>query len=99
MEKFEKLKKFRDLDSLKLINKDKSTEKLIDKFKDLQDIYILIRTYIKTNNKKWIYSQKDEVYYILSKNILSTGSFGAMNIDTAIDKLEKISKNFSNNLT
>jgi len=97
MEKFEKLKKFRDLDNLKLINKDKSTEKLVDKFKDLQDIYTLIRTYIKTNNKKWIYSQKDEVYYILSKNILSTGSFGAMNIDTAIDKLEKISKNFSNN--
>ena len=97
MEKFEKLKKFRDLDSLKLINKDKSTEKLIDKFKDLQDIYTLIRTYIKTNSKNWIYSKKDEVYYILSKNILSTGSFGVMNIDTAIDKLEKISKNFSNN--
>ena len=35
MEKFEKLKKFRDLDNLKLINKDKSTKKLIDKFKDL----------------------------------------------------------------
>ena len=97
MEKFENLKKFRDLDSLRLINKDKSTEKLNDKFKDLQDIYTLIRTDIKTNNKKWIYSQKDEIYYILSKNILSTGSFGAMNIDTAIDKLEKISKNFSNN--
>ena len=48
MEKFEKLKKFRDLDSLKLINKDKSTEKLVDKFKDLQDIYIIIRTYIFT---------------------------------------------------
>ncbi len=39
MGKFEKLKKFRDLDSLKLINKDKSIEKLIDKFKDLQDIF------------------------------------------------------------
>ena len=51
MEKFEKLKKFRDLDSLKLINKDKSTMKLNDKFKDLQDIYILIRTYIKNNSK------------------------------------------------
>ena len=38
MEKFKKLKKFRDLDSLKLINKDKSTEKIIDKFKDLQEI-------------------------------------------------------------
>ena len=64
MEKFEKLKKFRDLDSLKLINKDKSTIKLIDKFKDLQDIYTLITNDIKTNNKKWIYSQKDSVYYV-----------------------------------
>ncbi len=97
MEKIEKLKEFRDLDSLKLINKDKSTEKLIDKFKDLQDIYTLITTYIKNNNKNWIYSQKDEVYYILSKNILSTKSFGAINIDIAIEKFQKISKNFSNN--
>ena len=44
IKKFEDIEKFRDLDSLKLINKDKSTEKLIDKFKDLQDIYIIIRT-------------------------------------------------------
>ena len=44
MEKIENLKEFRDLDSLKLINKDKSTEKLIDKFKDSQDIYTLIIT-------------------------------------------------------
>ena len=51
MEKIENLKEFRDLDSLKLINKDKSTEKLIDKFKDSQDIYTLIITYIKNNNK------------------------------------------------
>ena len=42
IKKFEDIEKFRDLDSLKLINKDKSTIKLIDKFKDLQDIYTLI---------------------------------------------------------
>lgn len=35
IKKFEDMEKFRDLDSLKLINKDKSTIKLIDKFKDL----------------------------------------------------------------
>ena len=74
MEKFEKLKKFRDLDSLKLINKDKSTEKLIDKFKDLQDIYIIIRTYIKNNDKKWIFSQKDEVFYVFLEKIFTTTS-------------------------
>ena len=97
MEKFEKLKKFRDLDSLKLINKDKSTEKLIDKFKDLQDIYTLIRTNIKNNSKNWIYSDKDEVYYMLSKNILYTESFGAIGPELPTEKIQKISKNFSDN--
>jgi len=97
MEKFEKLKKFRDLDSLKLINKDKSTIKLIDKFKDLQEIYTLIRTYIKNNSKKWIYSHKDEVYYMLSKNILYTKSLGVIDINLATEKLQRISKNFSEN--
>ena len=97
MEKIEKLKKFRDLDSLKLINKDKSTEKLIDKFKDLQEIYTLIRTYIKTNSKNWIYSHKDEVYYMLLKNILYTNSFGAIGLELPTEKIQKISKNFSDN--
>ena len=91
MEKFEKLKKFRDLDSLKLINKDKSTEKLNDKFKDLQDIYTLIRTDIKTNNKKWIYSQKDEVYYIFLENKLTTRTMTKGNIEQKIEKIKKIS--------
>ena len=97
MEKFKKLKEFRDLDSLKLINKDKSTEKLIDKFKDLQDIYTLIRTNIKNNSKNWIYSDKDEVYYMLSKNILYTESFGAIGPELPTEKIQKISKNFSDN--
>ncbi|PGH19908.1 hypothetical protein RN96_12400 [Fusobacterium polymorphum] len=95
MEKFEKLKKFRDLDSLKLINKDKSTEKLTDKFKDLQDIYIIIRTYIKNNGKNWIYSDKDEVYYIFSQNIFVTSSIytSDKNITAMGTHLLKISKN------
>ena len=97
MEKFENLKEFRDLDNLKLINKDKSTEKLIDKFKDLQEIYTLIRTYIKTNSKNWIYSDKDEVYYMLLKNILYTNSFGAIGLELPTEKIQKISKNFSDN--
>ena len=97
MEKFENIKDFRDLDNLKLINKDKSTEKLIDKFKDLQDIYTLIRTYIKNNSKNWIYSHKDEVYYMLSKNILYTKSFGVIGPELPTEKIQKISKNFSEN--
>ena len=95
IKKFENIEKFRDLDSLKLINKDKSTEKLIDKFKDLQDIYIIIRTYIKNNGEKWIYSDKDEVYYIFSQNIFVTSSIytSDKNITAMGTHLLKISKN------
>ena len=91
MEKFEKLKKFRDLDSLKLINEDKSTERLNEKFKDLQEIYTLIRTNIKNNGKQWIYSQKDEIFYIFSQNKFTTLSFYSRGIDTDREKLKEIS--------
>ena len=94
MEKIENLKEFRDLDSLKLINKDKSTEKLIDKFKDSQDIYTLIITYIKNNNKKWIYSQKDEVYYVFLENKLATKTMTKGSIEEKIDEIKKISNKF-----
>ena len=97
MEKFEKLKKFRDLDSLKLINKDKSTEKLNDKFKDLQDIYTLIRRDIKTNNKKWIYSQKDEVYYVIVENKIVSISYSDGSINGMKEYFNKISNNFKDN--
>ena len=97
----EKLKKLRDLDSLKLINKDKSTEKLIDKFKDLQDIFTLIRTYIKTNiqnnDKNWIYSQKDETYYFLYRKILRTIELREV-YGHNIDEKLRIIKNISDNL-
>ena len=66
IEKFEKVKEFRDLNSLKLINKDNSTISLNEKFKDFQEIYSLITRDIKTNDKKWIFSKKDKIYYIFS---------------------------------
>ena len=91
MEKFENLKEFRDLDSLKLINEDKSTERLNEKFKDLQEIYTLIRTDIKNNGKQWIYSQKDEIFYIFSQNKFTTLSFYSRGIDTDREKLKEIS--------
>ena len=95
MEKFKKLKEFRDLDSLKLINKDKSTEKLNDKFKDLQDIYTLIRTYIKTKNKNSIYSHKDKIYYALYGKMLTTETLD--DGKSAVEKF-KIIENISENL-
>ena len=91
MEKFENLKDFRDLDSLKLINEDKSTERLNEKFKDLQEIYTLIRTNIKNNGRQWIYSQKDEIFYIFSQNKFTTLSFYSRGIDTDREKLKEIS--------
>ena len=91
MEKFENLKEFRDLDSLKLINEDKSTERLNEKFKNLQEIYTLIRTDIKTNSKNWIYSQKDELFFIFSQNKFTTLSFYSKGVDTDKEKLKEIS--------
>ena len=92
MEKFENLKEFRDLDSLKLINEDKSTEKLNAKFKDLQEIYTLIRTNIKNNGKQWIYSQKDEIFYIFSQNKFTTLAFYSERLYTTDkEKLKEIS--------
>ena len=97
MGKFEKLKKFRDLDSLKLINKDKSTEKLNDKFKDLQEIYMLITTDIKTNNKNWIYSQKDRIYYVFVENKIVSISYSDGSINGMKEYFNKISDNFKDN--
>ena len=95
MEKFENLKEFRDLDSLKLINEDKSTEKLNDKFKDLQEIYTLITNDIKTKNRKSIYSHKDKIYYALYGKMLTTTTLD--DGKSAVEKFEII-KNISENL-
>ena len=95
MEKFENLKEFRDLDSLKLINKDKSTEKLNEKFKDLQEIYTLITNDIKIKNKDRIHSQKDKIFYSLLGKIFRTETFNSNDsIQIKIKEIEKISNNF-----
>ena len=93
MEKFEKLKKFRDLDSLKLINKNKSTEKLIDKFKDLQEIYTLIMTDIKNNGKKWIKSQKDEIFFVFSEKLFTTSALNTSDRVVIKNHIQEISNN------
>ena len=93
MEKFKKLKEFRDLDSLKLINKDKSTIKLIDKFKDLQEIYTLITTDIKNNDRQWVFSKKDEVFYVFLEKIFTTTSLNTSDKGVIENHLLKISNN------
>ncbi len=93
MEKLEKLKKFRDSDSLKLINKNKSTEKLIDKFKDLQDIYTLIITDIKNNGKKWIYSHKDKIFFVFSEKLFTTSALNTSDRVVIQNHIQEVSNN------
>ena len=98
IEKFEKVKQYRDLNSLKLINKDNSTISLNEKFKDFQEIYSLITRDIKTNNKKWIFSKKDEVYYIFSQNRLATSTISTGDINKNLLEIQEISRKFDKNI-
>ena len=93
MEKLEKLKKFRDSESLKLINKNKSTEKLIDKFKDLQDIYTLIITDIKNNGKKWIKSHKDKIFFVFSEKLFTTSALNTSDRVVIQNHIQEVSNN------
>ena len=66
--KYEKIKKFRNLENVSITYGD--NEK--DKFKDFQEIYILINNRIKEQNKKWICSEKNKIFYILPYGFLTT---------------------------
>ena len=68
LSKYEKIKKFRDLENVSITYGD--NEK--DKFKDFQEIYILINNGIEEQNKKWIYSEKNKISYILPYGFLTT---------------------------
>jgi len=86
MEKFEKLKKFRDLDSLKLINKDKSTIKLIDKFKDLQEICNFFK-----GNGKWVSFPTRKIHLFFSSKVLVTNEINTSNNNEINNNLKNIS--------
>jgi hypothetical protein len=68
LSKFEKIREFRNLENISITYGD--NEK--DKFKDFQEIYSLIDKEIEIQSKKWIYSEKDEIYYILPYKFLTT---------------------------
>ena len=68
LNKFEKIKKFRDLKNIIITYGDNKK----DKFKDLQEIYELINNKIEVQDKKWIYSEKDNIYYILEYDFFTT---------------------------
>ena len=86
MEKLEKLKKFRDLDSLKLINKDKSTIKLIDKFKDLQEICNFFK-----GNGKWVSFPTRKIHLFFSSKVLVTNEINTSNNNEINNNLKNIS--------
>ena len=68
LNKFEKIKKFQDLENVIITYGD--NEK--DKFKDFQEMYNLINNEIEVQDKKWIYSEKDEIAYILPYQLITT---------------------------
>ena len=68
LNKFEKIKKFRDLEKINITYGD--NEK--DKFQDFQEMYDLINNKIEVQDKQWIYSEKDNIYYILAHKLITT---------------------------
>lgn len=68
IEQFESIKKFRDFSTLKIIDKDNKTFNIQDKFKDFQEVYIIIQRAIKNGNKRFIYSGEKK-YVILWQKI------------------------------
>ena len=68
LSKFEKIKKFRNLENINITYGDKEK----DKFKDFQELYTLITHIIEEKNRKCIFSEKDEIFYILPYKFITT---------------------------
>ena len=89
LNKFEKIKKFRDLKNIIITYGDNKK----DKFKDFQEIYELINNEIEVQDKKWIYSEKDNIYYILQYDFFTTERFsGDYFFEDKKNNLNKIKK-------
>ena len=72
IEKFESIEKFRDFNTLKIIDKDNTTFTIQDKFKDFQEIFTITQKAIKNGNKRFIYSNEYNICYFMSENQLVT---------------------------
>ena len=93
--KFEKIKKFRDLENVIITYGD--NEK--DKFKDFQEMYDLINNEIEVQDKKWIYSEKDQIAYILPYQLITSEEIdGIAYEDDNYEDVEKELKKISNKL-
>ena len=97
MDKFEKyrsIEKFKNLDSLKVIDKDNNILDFKEKFKDFQEIYsIIIGFYRKNNYIQWINSNNQKISYIFAQKILATNIVSASgNLDYDLDKIKDTTK-------
>ena len=89
LSKFEKIKKFRNLENINITYGDKEK----DKFKDFQELYTLITHIIEEKNRKYIYSDKDDMFYILDDNFITSKRIETKNsINSIYGALEKESK-------
>jgi len=90
LSKFQKIREFRNLENISITYGD--NEK--DKFKDFQEIYDLMNSQIEVQDKKWLYSEKDKIYYVLPYKFLTTKRIEGTRYDYYEDnqkKLEEIS--------
>ena len=91
LSKYEKIKKFRNLENINITYGD--NEK--DKFKDFQEIYNLISNEIGVQGKREIYSKKDKIFYFLQHKLFTTERLkGEYSISTS----SKEEKNNLNNI-
>jgi len=91
LSKFEKIKKFRNLENINITYGDKEK----DKFKDFQELYTLITNIIEEKNRKCIFSEKDEIFYILPYKFITTKKIEGYFCEEYKEnqkELEKISK-------
>ena len=72
IEKFESIEKFRDFNTLKIIDKDNTTLTIQDKFKDFQEMFTITQKAIKNGNKRFIYSNEYNICYFMLENQLVT---------------------------
>ena len=93
LSKFEKIREFRNLENISITYGD--NEK--DKFKDFQEIYYLMNSQIEVQDKKWLYSEKDEIYYILPYKFLTTKRIEGTRYDYYKDNQKEL-ENISNRL-
>ena len=87
IEKFESIEKFRDFNTLKIIDKDNTTFTIQDKFKDFQEMFTITQKAIKNENKKFIYSNEKEICYFMAENQLLTRP---IKIEILISKMTSI---------